>query len=524
MPSAIETTNGVHDGETEHQNGLHKIGLLGYSNGTTKDLSSAEIAGEVERYPDSGITVLIVGCGPGGLMSALECWRKGCTVQLIDRAYAPVNTGDVFCLQPSCMSVYRHWPRMSKEIEEEQYDAGISYWHNTGDRIYGPGPPEFNDAEALEGRKGPRVGFMQGRIKFFNMLLRQVKRCGIPVTWGRRVVEYYEDEAVGLGGVVLESGEKLEADVVIAADGIKTNSGKLIAGYTPEPKDSGQSIYRAGYSPDFTRDDREVLERWPTKQGDVPEWQFWLGAGLHLSAMVSNDMIVWGLTHKDEYAPDGTESWNASVEPEEVVGLMERVAPGWHPAVSALLKTTPRGSLVHWKLRWRDLLQEWTSPGGRIVQVGDSAHSFLPASGNGATQALEDAISLASCLHVAGRNNVAIATKVHNRLRYERVSCAQKMSFVNTQQHHFTDWNAIAENPKLIRTRFPSWVWKHDPEEYAYKKYGEGFLHVISNGKSPLQNTNYPPGHTHKPWTVEQVRMDLLNNVNIGAGLDGDWS
>jgi 2-polyprenyl-6-methoxyphenol hydroxylase-like FAD-dependent oxidoreductase len=115
-------------------------------------------------------------------------------------------------------------------------------------------------------------------------------------------------------------------------------------------------------------------------------------------------------------------------------------------------------SLVHWKLRWRDLNRQWTSDGGRIVQVGDSAHSFLPASGNGATQALEDAVSLATCLQLAGRSNAAVATKIHNRLRYERISCAQMMSFVNTQQHHFTDWTMIAVNPKMIRTRFPSWV------------------------------------------------------------------
>lgn len=56
---------------------------------------------------------------------------------------------------------------------------------------------------------------MQGRIKFFNMLLRQVERCGIPVHWGQRVKEYYETETAG--GVVLYNGEKREADIVIAA-------------------------------------------------------------------------------------------------------------------------------------------------------------------------------------------------------------------------------------------------------------------------------------------------------------------
>ena len=58
---------------------------------------------------------------------------------------------------------------------------------------------------------------MQGRIKFFNMLLRQVERCGIPMKWGQRVVDFYEIEVAGVGGIVLDSGERKEADVVIAA-------------------------------------------------------------------------------------------------------------------------------------------------------------------------------------------------------------------------------------------------------------------------------------------------------------------
>jgi NADPH-dependent 2,4-dienoyl-CoA reductase/sulfur reductase-like enzyme len=58
---------------------------------------------------------------------------------------------------------------------------------------------------------------MQGRIKFFNMLLRQAKRCGIAVQWNQRILEYFEDEDAGVGGVVLASGEKMKADIVIAA-------------------------------------------------------------------------------------------------------------------------------------------------------------------------------------------------------------------------------------------------------------------------------------------------------------------
>jgi 2-polyprenyl-6-methoxyphenol hydroxylase-like FAD-dependent oxidoreductase len=87
----------------------------------------------------------------------------------------------------------------------------------------GPDWPEFNDPECLIGRKGPRCGFMQGRIKFFNMLLRQVKRCGISIQWTQRIIEYFEEEDAGVGGVVLANGERMKADIVIAA-GKRTTS------------------------------------------------------------------------------------------------------------------------------------------------------------------------------------------------------------------------------------------------------------------------------------------------------------
>ena len=66
---------------------------------------------------------------------------------------------------------------------------------------------------------------------------------------------------------------------------------------------------------------------------------------------------------------------------------------------------------------WRDLREEWVSPAGRVVQIGDSAHSFLPSSGNGASQAMEDAITLAACLQLGGKSNVPVAARIYNKLR-----------------------------------------------------------------------------------------------------------
>jgi heterodisulfide reductase subunit A-like polyferredoxin len=39
----------------------------------------------VQRYPLTGINVLVVGAGVGGLTAALECYRKGHNVRIIER-------------------------------------------------------------------------------------------------------------------------------------------------------------------------------------------------------------------------------------------------------------------------------------------------------------------------------------------------------------------------------------------------------------------------------------------------------
>ena len=106
--------------------------------------------------------------------------------------------------------------------------------------------------------------------------------------------------------------------------------------------------------------------------------------------------------------------------------------------------------------------------------------------------------------------------------RYERVSCAQKMSYLNSQIKNQTDWAAVAKNPKFIRTRFPHWIYQYDPEAYAYEKFSLAFHHVVSNGEAEFQNANFLPGHVFKRWTIEEVMAEIGAGKSVEALLDGD--
>lgn len=81
------------------------------------------------------------------------------------------------------------------------------------------------------------------------------------------------------------------------------------------------------------------------------------------------------------------------------------------------------------------------------------------------------------------------------------------MSFINSQLKTETNWSAIWKDPAKVRTRFPRWIFSHDPEAYAYEKYGQAFAHLTAGAE--FTNTNSPPGHQFIPWTIEDVYRDI---------------
>ncbi|UPX11207.1 Salicylate 1-monooxygenase [Ascochyta rabiei] len=162
---------------------------------------------------------------------------------------------------------------------------------------------------------------------------------------------------------------------------------------------------------------------------------------------------------------------------------------------------------------WRDLQPQWTSKIGRVVQLGDAAHPFLPTSFSGGTMAMEDAYSLAACLYIAGKKDVPLAIKVHNKLRFERVSCAQKLGYKNREKTQ-------KEDLKPIKKMVGDWLTYYNPKEYTYKNYEKCAEHLRTG--APFENTNLPPGYKYKPWTVRE----LLDASERGEELhdEGDWS
>ena len=166
---------------------------------------------------------------------------------------------------------------MAKEIEEIGYDAVLSYKKHTGEHIAGPQAAEFNSPEFVKDRKGPPVYFSHLRPKFYKMLAKQAERIGIPVEFGKGVQDYYENVEAGRAGVIVEGGERHEADLVIAADGARTRSWKLVGGKQVEAKSSGFAIFRAAYDSKIAYADPIVKENFGYHKLGRPGFEFWSG-------------------------------------------------------------------------------------------------------------------------------------------------------------------------------------------------------------------------------------------------------
>lgn len=114
-----------------------------------------------------------------------------------------------------------------------------------------------------------------------------------------------------------------------------------------------------------------------------------------------------------------TESWTAAVDGKTVYEQMLRDLGDWDPQFLSLVKNTPDGTVIDWLLLFRDPEPKWVSPGGRVTQAGDSAHPFLPTSANGASQAMEDSVTLATILRMGIDRGASVkeSLTVYNTLR-----------------------------------------------------------------------------------------------------------
>jgi 2-polyprenyl-6-methoxyphenol hydroxylase-like FAD-dependent oxidoreductase len=329
-------------------------------------------------------TALVVGAGIGGLSAAIGLHRTGWQVTVLERApaFRPVGAGLV--LQANGLRCLEVLGLGAAVREQGQVDVSGGTRRFDGRWLARIAPGEL---ERVLGT--PAIGIHRAAL---HEILLGALPDGVVVT-GAPVVTVTADGEVAYqyqGGQV-----RTRADLVVGADGIHSTVRRLLWPEAAAPVSIGVTAWR----------------------GVTPVWD--------------SDLVVaisWDRGAEFGMVPlvDGRVYWFAATNaaPGEVTGddraLLRSRFGGWHDPIPALIAAT---STV-----LRDDLACLDEPlttyvKGNVVLIGDAAHAMTPNLGQGANQALEDAVVLAS---VAGRPDGLAAYDQQRRPRSQRVAKASR--------------------------------------------------------------------------------------------------
>ncbi len=339
----------------------------------------------------SDLHVIIVGGGIGGLFAANALVARGMRVSVYEQAPALGEVGAGVIVTPNSA---RQLERVGLGPAVEKFGAPVGarsrYFRADGSEV---APVQVSDAA------GTPVRGMH-RADFVNFLAANLP-AGVVHT-GHRCTGFAQDgDRVR---VSFENGATAEGDVAVGADGIHSAL-RPFAVPPSRPVFSGSVAYRG----------LVALDRVPEWPDDA--WQMWLGRGRHFLVF---PVRAGTLVNYVGFVPadaEMKESWTAAGDPD----ALRAAFAGWDPRIGALLAHVEK--TFRWALYDRDPSPCWTK--GRLTLLGDAAHPMLPHLGQGANQAIEDGMALATILARAGRASAPAALAAYEKLRRERVAEVQ---------------------------------------------------------------------------------------------------
>ena len=296
---------------------------------------------------------IIVGGGIGGLASALALTERGWQVEVLERAPEFTEAGAGLSLWPNALRALDALgvgePVRGRAALEGQ--AGI---RDTAGRWL-----SRTDTAELERRYGPTA--MIHRADLLAVLRAGVTdgalRPGTTVT------------GVRADGTVLHSGGRSTADLVVGADGVRSITRQSLWPGAPAPRYAGYTAWRLVTPPVPVT---ETAESWRR------------GERFGYFPLPDGRVYCYATANAPEGASDGG-----------LAGLRARFG-GWHHPIPALLDAAAPEAVLHHDLYELPPLKTYTV--GNVVLAGDAAHAMTPDLGQGACQALEDAVVLGTVM------------------------------------------------------------------------------------------------------------------------------
>ncbi|TDO98134.1 FAD-dependent monooxygenase [Marinomonas balearica] len=349
--------------------------------------------------------VVISGAGIGGLAAALACAKQGFDVTVLEQAHEIKEVGAGLQMSPNAMKVLQALG-VSETLADAAFSPKYAAIRHYQSGAYFLKSPLGGVAE----RRYQAPYWHLHRADLIHVLYQACLECNVEIKLNCSVTGYKNTRD---GVIVFTEKYKLDANILVGADGIKSTIRKQMKGDEPV-EFTGQVAWRGTIN---TKDHPELTI--------APEASVWAGPGKHLVTYYLRGGELINFVAVEEKDTWRSESWRQEGD----VKALRASFSGWHPTVTRLLDACDASFI--WALNARPYLDSWCD--GRTVLLGDACHPMLPFMAQGAAMAIEDAYVLSTCLKELSDERGLLQYQEKRLMRTREI---QEMSKSNTSLFH----------------------------------------------------------------------------------------
>ena len=385
------------------------------------------------------MNILIVGAGIGGLTAAIRLVQQGHRVRVVEQAKVLGEVGAGIQMSANAVKVLQ-----AIGIEPALEATGVKpkafefRRFNTGELLH-----RIPLGDAHKEKHGAAY-YQMHRRDLHDALVAALHRLAPDAVRLDAQVRQVCEDAEG-AEVVLASGERLRAELVVGADGVKSQVRQHVLG-TDKPVFTGQVVWRV-----LVPVDRVPLEL----RTDIVS-TIWCGPHNHgvMYYLRGGRLINFvGCVAR----PWEEESWTSSHPWSE----LDQDYAGWHPMVRAVVDAADRDQCYRWALNSRVPAMVWST--ARITMLGDAVHSTLPYMAQGAAMAIEDAGVLARALELELPLDQCL--RVYEQHRAPRTRRVVEESTEMGQLYQIDNADAMRQafHDRNIAKSRNEWLYPYDP-------------------------------------------------------------
>lgn len=312
--------------------------------------------------------IAIVGAGMGGLTAGIALKKFGHHVTIYEQATEILPVGAAISLWSNgvkCLNylgLTHEIQALGGEMESLAYVDGLNQQTMTQFSL----TPLYKEV----GQKAYPVS----RADLQNLLMQHFGMQDIQL--GKKMIRI-EEQAEQVC-IHFQDGSSVEADLLIGADGTHSLTRQHVLGHTVERRYAGYVNWNG------------LVE---VNEGLAPaqQWTTYIGEGKRVSLMpvADNRFYFFFDVPLDVGLPNQRDQYKAS---------LKQYFTGWCAPVQQLIESIDEQKTN--RVEIHDIEPFMTFYKGRVVLLGDAAHSTTPDIGQGGCQAMEDAIYLARALQI----------------------------------------------------------------------------------------------------------------------------